>query len=86
MEFNPIGQLNFIKQKEINMAKLTFQPNPRVQQLFEDLDKFKEFCVNFGYKYDESELYDMRSYACRQFNKFITGKVPKDQWQENARL
>ena len=73
MEFNPIGQLNFIKQKEINMAKLTFQPNPRVQQLFEDLDKFKEFCVNFGYIYDESELYDMRSYACRQFNKFITG-------------
>ena len=85
MEFNPIGQLNFIKQKEINMAKLTFQPNPRVQQLFEDLDKFKEFCVNFGYIYDESELYDMRSYACRQFNKFITGKSPKDQWQENAR-
>jgi hypothetical protein len=41
--------------------------------------------VDFGYKYNESELYDQRSYVYRQYTKFATGKFAKDQWQENAR-
>lgn len=66
------------------MAKPTFQTNPRVTQLFEDLEKYLEFCVDFGYKYDESELYSQRSYVYRQYTKYATGKWAKDQWQENA--
>lgn len=66
------------------MAKPTFQTNPRVTQLFEDLEKYLEFCVDFGYKYDESELYSQRSYVYRQYTKHATGKWAKDQWQENA--
>ena len=64
------------------MAKQTFQPNPKVRQIFEDLEKYKEFCVDFGYKYDESTLYDMRNYVFRQHNKNLSGKFAKDQWQE----
>jgi hypothetical protein len=41
--------------------------------------------VDFGYKYNESELYDQRSYVYRQYTKFATGKGARDQWQENAR-
>jgi hypothetical protein len=67
------------------MAKQTFETNPRVTQIFDDLDKYREFCVDYGYKFDESELYSLRSYAYRQFGKALTGKYPKDQWQENAR-
>ena len=71
--------------RKYKMAKQTFQSNPRVQQIFEDLEKYLEFCVDFGYKYNEAELYDQRSYVYRQYTKFATGKVARDQWQENAR-
>jgi len=67
------------------MAKQTFQSNPRVTQIFEDLEKYLDFCVEFGYKYNEAELYDQRSYVYRQFAKFATGKFVKNQWQEHAR-
>jgi hypothetical protein len=66
------------------MAKPTFQTNPRVTQLFDDLDMYREFCVDFGYPFDEATIYDMRNYAYRQFNKTLTGKYAKDQWAENA--
>lgn len=64
------------------MAKQTFQPNPRVRQIFDDLEKYLEFCQDFGYKYDEADLYNQRSYVFRQFAKFASGKFAKDQWQE----
>ena len=67
------------------MAKPTFQSNPRVHQIFDDLEKYKEFCVDFGYKFDEATLYDMRSFAYRQFTKAVTGKWAKDQWAEDTR-
>lgn len=64
------------------MAKPTFQPNPRVRQIFEDLEKYLEFCQDFGYKFDESTMYDMRSFAFRQHQKNLAGKPAKDMWQE----
>ena len=67
------------------MAKLTFQPNPKVHQIFEDLEKYLEFCVDFGYKFDEASLYDMRSYVYRQHQKQLTNKWPKDSWAEDRR-
>lgn len=67
------------------MAKLTFQPNTRVRQIFDDLEKYLSFCQNFGYKFDEATLYDMRSYVYRQHQKQLTGKWAKDQWQEDTR-
>ena len=51
-------------------------------QLFEDLEKYLSFCQDFGYKYDEAELYNQRSFVYRQFLKFTTGKPVKDQWAE----
>lgn len=64
------------------MAKPTFQPNHRVRQIFEDLEKYLEFCQDFGYKFDESTMYDMRSFAFRQFQKNQAGKPAKDMWPE----
>jgi hypothetical protein len=51
-------------------------------QLFDDLDKYKEFCVDFGYKFDEATLYDMRNYVYRQHNKQMAGKPVKDNWAD----
>ena len=64
------------------MAKQTFQPNHKVRQIFEDLENYLTFCQDFGYKYDESTLYDMRNYVFRQFQKHMSGKSARDQWPE----
>ena len=62
------------------MSKISFKPNPRVAQIFEDLEKYLEFCKDYGYKYDASDLYNQRSYVYRQYTKQTTGKEAKDQW------
>ena len=67
------------------MAKQTYQSNPRVNQLFDDLENYLAFCQDFGYKYDEATLYDMRSYVYRQHQKQLSGKWPKDSWAEDNR-
>lgn len=67
------------------MAKPNIQTNPRVRQIFNDLELYLEFCRDWGYKYDESQLYDMKSYVYQQFTKYMAGKNFKDQWSEDAR-
>lgn len=67
------------------MARHNYQSNPKVIQIFEDLELYKEFCVDFGYKFDEATMYDMRSYVFRQFNKCMSGKPVKNNWHEDAR-
>lgn len=64
------------------MAKIQIQHNPRVRQIFEDLEKYLEFCQDFGYKFDEADLYNQRNYVFRQYVKFATGKPVKNQWDE----
>jgi len=63
------------------MAKFQYQSNPRVTQIFEDLEKYLEFCKDYGYVYDEAELYNNKSFAYRQFTKYLLGKPAKDMWE-----
>ena len=51
-------------------------------QIFEDLENYKEFCVDYGYKFDEATLYDMRNYVYRQHTKQLAGKPVKDNWAD----
>jgi hypothetical protein len=67
------------------MAKPTFKPNPRMTEIFDDLDKFMEFCQEYGYRYNESDLYNFRSYAWQQYSKYSQGKNAKNMWWEDAR-
>ena len=67
------------------MAKPSLKSNPRVVEIFNDLEVFLEFCQDYGYKFDETSLYDMRSFAYRQHQKQLAGKWAKDQWQEDMR-
>jgi hypothetical protein len=66
------------------MAKPQFKSNPRVNALFEDLDQYLRFCQDFGYKYDEKDLYNWKSYAYQQFNKHLQGKFAKDMWIQDS--
>jgi hypothetical protein len=67
------------------MAKIEIKPNHKVRAIFDDLEKYRNFCVDYGYKFDEAHLYDMRQYAYRQHAKQLAGKYPKDQWAEDRR-
>ena len=53
----------------------------RVKQIFDDLDNYRNFCRDHGYRFDEADLYSQRSYVYRQYQKFTTGKSVKNQWE-----
>ena len=53
----------------------------RVKQIFEDLDNYRNFCRDHGYRFDEADLYSQRSYVYRQYQKFTSGKSVKNQWE-----
>lgn len=67
------------------MAKIDIKPNPRVNQIFEDLEKYLNFCKDFGYSFDENDLYSNKSYIFRQFTKYLQGKPVKDNWELDAK-
>ena len=67
------------------MARVQIQSNPRVNQIFDDLERFKDFCVEYGYRFDEAFLYNMRNYAYQQYSKFTWGKNFKDQLEADQR-
>lgn len=64
------------------MGKQHFEKNPKVTAIFDDLEKYCDFCKDFGYKINESDLYDNKSYVYRQYLKFTTGKQAKDNWAD----
>jgi hypothetical protein len=67
------------------MAKQHQSPDHPINQIFDDLEKYLDFCVEYGYPYDEADLYNARSYAFRQFGKAMTGRFGKNQWEEQAK-
>jgi hypothetical protein len=67
------------------MAKPIIKPNPRVAEIFDHLEMFQEFCQDYGYRYNEADLYNFKSYAWQQFNKYSQGKNAKSMWSEDAR-
>jgi len=67
------------------MAKFEVKANSRTMQVFEDLEKYLDFCREFGYKYDESDLYNNKSHVYRQYNKFLNGKDVKDMWEQDMK-
>lgn len=68
------------------MAKIEIKANPRTTMVFEDLEKYLDFCRMFGYKYDEADLYNNKSHIYRQYNKFLTGKEVKDMWEVDNKV
>jgi hypothetical protein len=67
------------------MGKPVHRLNPRAVAIMDDLDSFLAFCVDYGYRYNESDLYNFKSYAWQQYNKFNQGKNAKNMWDEDTR-
>ena len=66
------------------MAKPAIRHNPRVAAVFDDLEQFLRFCRDFGYKFNEGDLYNWKAYAYQQFNKNVQGKFAKDMWIQDS--
>lgn len=67
------------------MAKIRYNPNPRVQQIFEELEAYREFCREYGYVFNEAHLGKMQEYPWQQFQKYTNHKNFRDQWADDAR-
>lgn len=66
------------------MAKPKFEMNAQVKKVFEDMENFLDF-REYGYRFNQGDLYNFKSYAWQQYNKFINGKNAKNMWDEDAR-
>ena len=67
------------------MAKVRYTQNSRVNEIFDDLERYLDFCRTYGYKYDEATLYNMESPAYRQYSKFTEHKNFSNRWTEDAK-
>jgi hypothetical protein len=67
------------------MSKRDNKSNGLVNQIFDDLEQYRNFCRDYGYRYDESELYSNKSHIYRQFTKFMSGKPVKDMWELDSK-
>ena len=67
------------------MGKQHYRPNPRALAVQEELGKYLEFCVEYGYRFKEEDVYNFKSYAWQQYNKFSQGKNAKNMWDEDGR-
>jgi hypothetical protein len=74
-----------LKFKGNHNGQAIIKSNPRVAEIFDDLEVFQEFCQDYGYRYNESDLYNFKSYAWQQFNKWHQGKNAKNMWSEDTR-
>ena len=66
------------------MGKPQHRVNPRALQALEDLSNYLEFCRDYGYVYDERNLYNERS-PYGEFLKMKKGREPWDQWRSPRR-
>lgn len=67
------------------MGKRIEYNNPVTTQIHDDLETYLEFCRDFGYRFDECDLYSNKSVGWRQFQKFVAGKPVRDQWEEDLK-
>lgn len=52
---------------------------PEVNQIFDELDKYREFCVTYGYAYDERHLNNEKT-PWGEYQRSLRGKEPRNNW------
>jgi hypothetical protein len=68
---------------DANLKKYLVMKN-EVRNIFEDLEVYKQFCVDYGYVYDERHLYNERT-PYGEFVRYQNGKTPWDHWRSPRR-
>ena len=58
----------------------------QVAKIFEDLDTYRDFCREEGFRFDEKDLYNPRSYWGLMDRRNNRGLVIENQWEKGARI
>ena len=58
--------------------------NSKVTKIFDDLDTFRQFCVDYGYVFNERDLYKRNANAYVNFERCQMGKTFADNWAEDS--
>lgn len=67
------------------MAKAAIKPNAKTAEILNDLEKYLDFCRSYGYRFNEADLYNNKSYPFQQYGKLQAGKRAKDMWLEDGK-
>lgn len=57
---------------------------PEVNKIFDDLEEYRGFCVDYGYVFNEADLYNDRS-PWGDMNRGRRGKPARDNWSNVIR-
>ena len=55
-----------------------WESKPEIVNIFEDLDKYRVFCRNYGFKFDEKDLYNKNSRTWQFYQDPSKLKDPKN--------
>ena len=58
--------------------------NMTAKEIYDDLDNYRDFCRDYGYRFNEADLYNNKKYPYQQYRKFEAGKNAKDMWSIDA--
>ncbi len=58
--------------------------NKMVNKVFDDLDAYRDFCRDFGYIFNEKDLYK-RNTPYGQYERFKRGDRVVNNWEEDSR-
>lgn len=67
------------------MSKSRVGLSSQAKKVFEDLENFLDFCRTFGYRFNQADLYNFKSYPWQQYNKYMNGKNAKNMWEEDTK-
>jgi hypothetical protein len=59
--------------------------NKLVNKVFDDLDAYRDFCRDFGYIFNEKDLYK-RNTPYGQYERFKRGDRVVNNWDEDSRM
>lgn len=57
---------------------------PEVRSIFDDLDQYREFCVEQGYFFDEAHLYNEKT-PWGEMQRILRGKPARPGWNPYPR-
>jgi len=65
----------------------SYQQNNKatVDAIFDQLEQYREFCVNYGYAYNPAHLNKENNGTYKEFVKLQRGREPRNRWIEDAK-
>lgn len=63
----------------------TQSTKPTVDHIFDQLEKFQQFCVEYGHVYNPAHLNRENNPVFKEFIKYQKGKSVRNHWAEDAK-